>query len=77
VAPGGERPSVLFVAGPDGTPVPARVRIGLSDGQFVEVRSGLEEGASVIVGTEAPGAVGPRVAPTTNPFSPQFQRRQR
>jgi len=46
----------------------------------VEVREGLEEGAQVITGTEIPGArSGPRPSssPSTNPFTPQFQRRQR
>ena len=32
------------------------MRVGVSDGQFVEVREGLEEGAVVITGTEIPGA---------------------
>jgi hypothetical protein len=66
--------------GADGKPEPRRVRVGLSDGQFVEVAEGLEPGAAVIVGTEgAPRAGAPRpgASPSTNPFNPQFQRRQR
>ena len=58
------------------------VRVGISDGQYVEVREGLEEGDSVITGTEIPGAAtaSPRAgaSPSSNPFSPQRpQRRQR
>jgi HlyD family secretion protein len=74
------RPSTIFVPGPDGKPKPVQVVIGISDGQFVEVREGLDEGTTVITGTEIPGAPrGPRPsgAPSSNPFSPQFQRRQR
>ena len=74
------RPSTIFVPGADGKPKPVQVVVGVSDGQFVEVREGLDEGTTVITGTEIPGAPrGPRPsgAPSSNPFSPQFQRRQR
>ena len=74
------RPSTLFVPGPDGKPKAVPVVVGISDGQWVEVREGVEEGATVITGTEIPGAPrGPRPSgsPSSNPFSPQFQRRQR
>jgi HlyD family secretion protein len=76
---GGGRPTVLFALGPDGTPTPVPVRVGLSDGQFVEVRSGLDQGSAVVVGTQRPGAAGLSTGPppSTNPFSPQFRRRQR
>ena len=65
--------------GPDGSPQPRRVQVGLSDGQFVEVVSGLEEGATVVTGTTDTDARAPRpgASPSTNPFNPQFQRRQR
>jgi len=55
------------------------VQVGLSDGQFVEVVSGLEEGATVVTGTTDTDARAPRpgASPSTNPFNPQFQRRQR
>lgn len=79
-ADGSLRSALVFVMGADGKPEPRRVRIGLSDGQFVEVAEGLEPGAQVIVGTEgAVRAGGPRPgsSPSTNPFNPQFQRRQR
>ena len=76
------RQSTIFVPGPDGKPKAISVTIGISDGQYVEVREGLDEGVTVITGTEIPGApraAGPRPsgAPSSNPFSPQFQRRQR
>jgi len=78
------RPTSVFVPDEKGQPKAVDVRIGVSDGQFVEVREGLEEGAVVITGTEIPGAraagAGPRpsTSPSTNPFSPQRpQPRQR
>jgi HlyD family secretion protein len=78
------RPTTVFVPGEKGLPRAVDVRIGISDGQFVELREGLDEGAPVITGTEIPGAraagVGPRptTSPSSNPFSPQRpQRRQR
>jgi HlyD family secretion protein len=74
------RPSTVFVLDETGKPKPVEVRVGISDGQFVEVREGLTEGASVVTGAEIPGARGaprPGASPSTNPFSPQFQRRQR
>jgi HlyD family secretion protein len=77
---GSVRPALVFVMGADGKPEARRVRIGLSDGQFVEVADGLEPGAQVIVGTEGvarAGAPRPGASPSTNPFNPQFQRRQR
>jgi hypothetical protein len=72
----------VFVPGENGQPKPVDVRIGISDGQFVEVRDGLAEGATVITGTEIPGAraAGPRpgTSPSSNPFNPQRpQPRQR
>ena len=81
--PGGGRgrPATVFVLDEAGQPKPIEVRTGVSDGQFVEVREGLEEGAGVVTGTEIPGAraAGPRpgASPSSNPFNPQFQRRQR
>jgi HlyD family secretion protein len=78
---GGGRPSVVFVAGPDGKPKPQPIRTGISDGQWVEVVSGLEEGTPIITGTGegAARAGGPRPAASagTNPFAPQPQRRTR
>ncbi len=76
------RPTTVFVPDEKGQPKAVDVRIGVSDGQFVELREGLEEGASVITGTEIPGAraAGPRpsTSPSSNPFAPQRpQPRQR
>jgi HlyD family secretion protein len=83
-ARGPGRPTTVFVPDEKGQPKPMDVRIGVSDGQFVEVREGLVEGALVITGNEIPGAraagAGPRpgTSPSTNPFNPQRpQPRQR
>jgi HlyD family secretion protein len=79
------RPTTVFVPDEKGQPKALDVRIGVSDGQYVEVREGLEEGATVITGTEIPGAraagAGPRpgASPSSsNPFQPgRPQPRQR
>lgn len=77
------RQTAVFVLGDDRKPRPVDVSVGISDGQYVELREGLPEGAIVITGTEIPGATraaaGPRgAAPSSNPFNPQRpQRRQR
>jgi HlyD family secretion protein len=70
---GGPRPGLVFVLGPDGLPKEARVKLGISDGRFVEVIEGLQEGALVITGTEEPGTRPAQAASpsaTTNPFQP-------
>jgi HlyD family secretion protein len=83
---GGEKPKeggragLVFVLGPDGAPKPTPVRLGLSDGRFVEVLHGLDEGAQVVAGIEQPGVAAPRAAASTpaNPFTPgRFQPRSR
>jgi HlyD family secretion protein len=80
---GSGRPQLIFVLNEKGQPQPARVRLGISDGQFVEVREGLDEGARVVTGQEAEAARGtpprPGASPAaSNPFNPQRpQRRQR
>jgi HlyD family secretion protein len=79
---GAGRPTTVFVLDEKGQPKPVEVRVGISDGQHVEVREGLDEGAVVVTGTEIPGARGagaprPGSSPSSNPFNPQFQRRQR
>jgi HlyD family secretion protein len=78
------RPAVVFVPGPDGKPQPRPIRVGISDGQFVEVADGLQEGERVITGAggDASRAGSPRPGGSpgaaTNPFAPQQgQRRQR
>jgi len=78
------RPTTVFVPDEKGQPKAVDVRIGVSDGQFVELREGLEEGAVVVTGTEIPGAraagagARPGASPSANPFSPQRpQPRQR
>jgi HlyD family secretion protein len=76
------RTALVFVLNDKGQPEPVRVRTGVSDGQFVEVKDGLTEGARVVVGLEGDGTARPAGArpsgsPSNNPFNPQFQRRQR
>lgn len=56
------------------------IRVGLSDGQYVEVVSGLEQGAQVVTGLEgdARAPARPGASPSNNPFAPgRGQRRQR
>jgi HlyD family secretion protein len=79
---GGSRPTTVFLPGPEGKPKPQPIRTGISDGQYVEVVDGLQEGAQVITGTAGeagarPGAPRPGGSGATNPFAPQPQRRQR
>jgi HlyD family secretion protein len=68
-APG--RSGLVFVLGDDGALVPTKVRLGLSDGRYVEVLDGLAEGARVITGAgagSASAAAGPSAS--SNPFQP-------
>ena len=75
------RPGLVFVPGPDAKPAPARVRLGISDGRFVEVLEGLEEGSLVVTGADEggrPRGGTPSPSPSGNPFSPgrpQFRTR--
>jgi HlyD family secretion protein len=78
-APAGAPPSgaegrsgLVFTLGDDGRPKPAPVRLGISDGRFVEVLSGLDEGARVITGLDDFGRSAPRpgASPANNPFAP-------
>jgi HlyD family secretion protein len=78
----GQRSSLVFVLNEKGQPEPVRVKVGISDGQYVEVKDGLAEGTRVVVGVGGDAAArpaGPRPSgsPSNNPFNPQFQRRQR
>ena len=55
----------------DGQPVPADVRIGISDGQRTEVMSGLAENDAAIVGDSSTGSAGstrPQQGPRRGPF---------
>jgi HlyD family secretion protein len=82
--PDESRPALVFVLDERGQPAPRRIRVGISDGQFVEVKEGLEEGARVVTGLESEGnnrGGAPRAGPSpaaNNPFQPQFgpQRRR-
>ncbi|HUG52339.1 MAG TPA: hypothetical protein VMR21_02005, partial [Vicinamibacteria bacterium] len=78
----GGQPATVFVLGPDARPSPQPIRTGITDGQFVEVVRGLEDGTQVITGS-GPGMgtrpSGPQPSGSgSNPFNPQRpQRRQR
>ncbi len=80
---GGTRSQIVFVLNEKGEPQPARVRLGISDGQFVEVREGLDQSARVVTGAETDAARGAGARPAaspgaSNPFNPQRPpRRQR
>jgi HlyD family secretion protein len=78
---GGGSRGLVFVPDEKGQPQAVRVRLGISDGQFVEVKGGVEEGARVVTGvvTGARAATGrPSPGATSNPFAPgPPQRRQR
>jgi HlyD family secretion protein len=80
-APSAGRPGLVFLAAPDGKPTPTRIRLGISDGRFVEVVSGLEEGAQVITGDDSARPRGASASPSpgaSNPFAPgrpQFRAR--
>jgi hypothetical protein len=69
----------VFVLDEKEQPKPVRIKLGLSDGLFAEVREGLDEGARVIIGQGTPRGPqsGPPGTQAGNPFQPQFQRRQR
>lgn len=80
-AMGGGRPTIVFVTGPDGQPQPQPIRTGITDGQYVEVVSGLEDGAQIVTGIAGEGgarAAGarPGASPATNPFAPQQPQRR-
>ena len=78
--PDGGRGATVHVLGVSG-PEPRKIVVGVSDGQLVEIKDGLAEGDVVITGVEgeagAPARGGPQGAGGSNPFNPQFQRRQR
>jgi HlyD family secretion protein len=79
---GGTRPSTIFILNEKGEPQPARVRLGISDGQFVEVREGVDEGARVVTSTESETSRNTTARPAaspgaSNPFSPQRPQQRR
>ena len=70
----------MFVLGPGDAAKPNPVKLGLSDGRYIEVVEGLEEGAKVVTGFD--DGRSPRPQPTAsgtnNPFQPgRFQPRTR
>src|SRR6185369_14956389 len=70
---GAPHPAVVYVPTDSGLARPQRVLAGLTDGSYVEILRGLDEGATVITGITVPGGEGPRTAPSgaNNPFAPQ------
>jgi HlyD family secretion protein len=72
---------LVFVLDEKAAPKANPVTLGISDGQFVEVKEGLAEGAAVVTGVDSGAratAARPAAAATTNPFAPgPPQRRQR
>ncbi len=48
--PGAAMTQTVYVAGPNGKPVAQQVKLGITDGMYSEVVSGLNEGQEVIVG---------------------------
>ncbi|HEY6554519.1 MAG TPA: efflux RND transporter periplasmic adaptor subunit [Vicinamibacteria bacterium] len=72
---------LVFVLDEKAAPKPNPVALGISDGQFVEVKDGLAEGTAVVTGIDGGargGAARPTAAASTNPFNPgPPQRRQR
>jgi HlyD family secretion protein len=76
----GSRPATVFVPGADGRPQARPVRVGISDGQFVEVAQGLAEGEKIITGVQSADAAARPAGGSSpaNPFQPaRPQRRQR
>jgi HlyD family secretion protein len=72
-APGG-RPGLVFVLGPDGQPKATPVKLGISDGRFVELVEGIAEGTLVLTGIEESAGPRPQASAspgTNNPFTPQ------
>jgi HlyD family secretion protein len=82
-ARGGMRPTFVFVPDAAGKPQAVRIRQGITDGQYVEVLDGLQEGQAVITGIvgETTRGAAPRggASPAAaNPFAPAApQRRSR
>jgi HlyD family secretion protein len=78
---GGPGRGLVFVLDEKGAPKPNPVVVGISDGQFVEVKEGLVEGAAVVTGIDSgarSATARPSPGATTNPFTPgPPQRRQR
>ena len=76
----GSRPATVFVPGADGRPQARPIRVGISDGQFVEVAQGLAEGEKIITGVQSADAAARPASGSSpaNPFQPaRPQRRQR
>jgi hypothetical protein len=80
---GGTRgPNVIFALDEKGEPQPRLVRVGLSDGQFLAVMDGVNEGDVVVTGVAIGAATngGPQRAgasPSANPFQPQRPQQRR
>lgn len=78
--PGGRNGAsgVLWVLDGGAAPRPLPVRVGLSDGTYVEVSGeGLAEGMPVVLGIDAGGGAAAASQGVVNPFQPQFPRGRR
>jgi HlyD family secretion protein len=72
---------IVFTLDAKGEPQPVRVRLGMTDGQFVEVKEGLAERDQVVIGIDGGDASrpSPRASGSpgaSNPFQPQFPQRR-
>jgi HlyD family secretion protein len=69
---GGPRPGLVFVPAEGGKPTATRIRLGITDGRYVEVLDGLTEGAVVVTGQDDTSRAASRTpqTQTTNPFTP-------
>jgi HlyD family secretion protein len=75
-------PNVIFALDAKDQPQPRLVRVGLSDGQYLAVMDGVQEGDVVVTGLALGGAAngGPQrmgSSPSANPFQPQRPQQRR
>ncbi len=68
----GKEDHVVFLVGDHDKLTPQPVVTGITNGRLVEIKSGLEEGQRVYLGSAATTPQGPQPG---NPFQPNFQRR--
>ncbi len=64
--PGADAGATVLVRGENGKPFPREITLGIDDGQYVEIVSGLREDDVVLIPQKKPKSA----AKTNNPFSP-------